>query len=174
MADEETAEATETASTENEAPNGAANDTSSQEEEFDKDRALATIRKQRESEAAAVKRAKDLEAKVREFEDRDKSEQERLTEARDQAATDAASARAEATRLRMAIKYGLDEEDLDLLGEGDEEKIEARAKRLSERSAPKDESKRRPREDLRAGAVPGVEPDVEPGLARLQRAYAQQ
>ena len=130
-----------------------------EEGEFDKDRALATIRKQRESEAAAKKRAQELEAKVREFEDATKDEKTKLTEAKEQAASEAAEAKAEVSRLKMAIKYGLDEEDLDLLGTGDEEAIERRAKRLAERSGSSDDPPRRPRERLKPGAAPSSEPE---------------
>lgn len=130
-----------------------------EDEEFDKDRALETIRKQRENEAAAKKRAKELEAKVKEFEDRDKSEAEKTAEARAKAEKEAADARSEANRLRAAIKYGLDEEDLDLLGSGDAEQIEARAKRLAERFSAKDEPPRRPRERLRSGATSVDKPE---------------
>lgn len=147
------------------------------DEPFDKDRALETIRKQRESEKAALDRAKALEARVQEYEDRDKTETQRTAEAREKAEKDAADARAEAIRLRVAMKHGLSEEDLDLLGTGDEEQIEARAKRLAELSAAKngDEPRRRPQERLRSGVAPGAEPneETEPGLPRLMQAYSQ-
>lgn len=151
---EETQESTEeTTSTEE------TNETST-EETFDKDRAMATIKAQREAEAAAVKRAKELEAKVKEYEDRDKTEQQRATEATEASKREAAEAKAEVIRLRMLVKYGLDEEDLDLLGAGDETQIEARAKRLAERAGGKAEDpKRRPRERLRSGATRVDEPD---------------
>lgn len=45
---------------------------------FDADRAMATIKAQRESEAAAIKRAKEAEAKVAEHERAQLSEQERV------------------------------------------------------------------------------------------------
>lgn len=146
-------------------------------EEFDKDRALATIKKQRESEDAAKKRAQELEAKVREYEDRDKTEAQKNAEAKDVASKEAIEAKSEVSRLRMAMKYGLAEEDLDLLGTGDDEQIEARAKRLAEMTvSSKEDPKGRPKERLKAGAVPGAtaNEDVEPGLQRLNRAYAQQ
>ena len=168
-------EAAEQAAKEAEAARAAAA-ASDAEEAFDKDRALETIRKQRESEKAAVDRAKALEAKVREYEDKDKTEAQKLSDAKDAAAAEAAEAKAETIRLRMAMKYGLDEEDLDLLGTGDEETIEARAKRLSERTQPnEDDARRRPRERLKPGARPNTEADdVQPGLGRLVRAYAQE
>ena len=144
-------------------------------EPFDQDRAMATIKTQRESEAAAVKRAKELEAKVKEYEDRDKTEQQRATEATEASKREAAEAKAEVIRLRMLVKYGLDEEDLDLLGAGDEAQIEARAKRLSERSNGKaDDPKRRPKERLKTGATSVDEPDeLDPSklAARVPRSW---
>lgn len=130
------------------------------DEPFDQDRAMATIKAQRESEAAAKKRAQELEARVKEYEDRDKTEQQRSAEAAEASKREAADAKAEVIRLRMLVKYGLDEEDLDLLGAGDEAQIEARAKRLSDRFAGKaDDPKRRPKERLRSGATGDTEPE---------------
>jgi hypothetical protein len=130
------------------------------DEPFDQDRAMATIKAQRETEAAAVKRAKELEAKVKEYEDRDKTETQRAAEATEASKRERDAAKAEAFGLRMLVKYGLDEEDLDLLGAGDEAQIEARAKRLAERDGGKaDDPKRRPRERLRSGATRVDEPD---------------
>ena len=97
--------------------------------------------------------AKELRSKVKDFEDRDKTELQRLTEAKDEAAQAAEQAKVEATRLRMAIKYGLDEDDLDLLGTGDEDEIESRAKRLAERTQPANSNDRTPREALKPGAA---------------------
>lgn len=152
MADEDTTEETEDTTT------SETEDTST--EEFDKDRALATIKKQREAEKAANDRAKALEAKLKEFEDRDKTEAQKAAEERDTSKQEATEAKAEVIRLRMLVKYGLDEEDLDLLGAGDEEQIEARAKRLCERSTGKAEDpKRRPKERLRTGATGDTEPE---------------
>ena len=131
------------------------------DEPFDKDRAMETIRKQRDSEKAALKRAEDAEAKAKAFEDRDKTDAQKTAEAKDAAEKKAAEKESEVLALRAAIKYGLDEEDLDLLGTGTEEQIEARAKRLSERgaAAKDDDTRRRPRERLRPGAAPAAEPD---------------
>lgn len=128
-------------------------------DDFDKDRALATIRKQREAEAAAEKRAKDAEAELKTYRDAEKTDQEKLAEGKATAEKEAADARNELTRLRVAMKYELDEEDLDLLGTGTEEQIEARAKRLAERGSSSEGEARsgRPRERLKPGAVPSAE-----------------
>jgi hypothetical protein len=144
--------------TEDPAPNPTPD--SKPDEPFDQDRAMATIKAQRASEAAAKQRAQELEAKVKEYEDRDKTESQREAEEKEAARQEAAEAKAEVIRLRMLVKYGLDEEDLDLLGAGSEEQIEARAKRLSERVAGKvDDPKRRPKERLRSGATGDTEPE---------------
>lgn len=152
---DETTEPAETVETEAEAP------TVEVEEEFDKDRALATIKKQREAEKAANDRAKALEAKLKEFEDRDKSEAQKLAEAKDTAVQEAAAAKTELIRLRVAMKYGLAEDDLDLLGTGTDEEIEKRAKRLAELTKVEEpeDPKRRPRERLRPGAAPTSDPE---------------
>lgn len=76
-------------------------------------------------------RARAAEAKVKTFEDRDKSELELATETAtsEQAAREAAEN--ELRRYRAAVKYRLSDEDLDLLGTGTDEEIDARAKRLA-------------------------------------------
>ena len=80
------------------------------------------------------------ETKVKEFEDAKKSESEKLTDRVTTTEQALAEAKADAAKLRVAIKYDLSEEDLDFLGSGDEDQIEERAKRLSERlNAKKDD-----------------------------------
>lgn len=134
-------------------------------EELDLDRAKAKIAKANQEAASLRKRLKEAEPlaeKAREAEEAAKDEKTKLTEARDAAVQEAADAKVEVIRLRMAIKYGLEEEDLDLLGVGDEEAIENRAKRLAERSGgqePEKNNSRTPRERLRPGAVPSSEPE---------------
>lgn len=119
----------------------------------------------RKHESQAKKNA-DAARRLAEIEESQKTEQQKLAEAKDAAAQEATEARAEATRLRMAIKYGLEEEDLDLLGTGPEEDIEARAERLAARigamTEPSDDKpgpSRRPQEKLRPGASTDSDPD---------------
>ena len=131
------------------------------DEEFDPKRAWKLIEDLRAENKQVKADREEVRGKVKEFEDREKTQAQKDAEARDAASQEAAEAKAEATRLRVAMKHGLDEEDLDLLGSGDEEQIEARAKRLAERSIHgKDEERQerpgRPRERLRPGAAPGA------------------
>lgn len=74
-------------------------------------------------------------AKVKEFEDKDKSELERLTDDRDAHKTRAEQAEVELARHRAALKHGLSADDLDLLGTGTPDEIEQRAERLAKRLA---------------------------------------
>lgn len=126
-----------------------------------------TIKTERQKREAA-------EAKVKDFEDAKKSESEKLTDKASTAEKEAAEAKAEAAKLRVAIKYDLSEEDLEFLGSGDEEEIEERAERLSKRLSPKKddeeteeesdedqpEVKRRPVEKTkRTGATSRTEPE---------------
>lgn len=71
--------------------------------------------------------------KVQQFEDANRSDLERATGARDSEKARADNAEAEAARLRSALKHGLSVDDLDLLGNGTADEIEARAARLAER-----------------------------------------
>lgn len=134
------------------------------EEELDLDRAKAKIAKANQEAASLRRRLKEAEPmaqKAREAEEAAKDEKTKLTEAKEAAAQEAAEARSEAIRLRMAIKHGLTEDDLDLLGSGSEEEIEARALRVAELSKGQEpeNNDRVPRERLRPGAVPSAEPE---------------
>lgn len=77
----------------------------------------------------------DAAAKLREIEDANKSEQEKLAEALEAARNDANTTKAELARMRAAVKYGLSEDDLELLGSGDADEIETRAEKLAARLA---------------------------------------
>lgn len=140
----------------------------SREEEFDKDRALATIKKQREAEAAAKKRAQELEAELRKYQDRDKSEQEKAAEKAAEAEKRATAAERAALRLEVALDKAPEGMPVAqvrklakrLAGETREE-FEADADELFGDFAPADEdtARRRPRERLRPGAAPASEPE---------------
>ena len=74
-----------------------------QPDDFDKDRALATIRKQRESEEAAIARAKVAETKLKEMEDAQLSEQERIKKEADEARQTAEKATADLRDARISM-----------------------------------------------------------------------
>lgn len=89
-----------------------------------------------------------------------KSDQQRLQEAEAAARRDADTAKSDATALRIAIKHGLGEADIDLLGSGTEEQVNARAQRIADLRAaaapgtPTPVPGQRPVEQLRPGATP--------------------
>lgn len=144
--------------------NGSGDDIDLEADDLDLDRAKAAINKKNQEAAALRRRLKEAEPlaqKAREAEEAAKDEKTKLTEARDEAAQEAAEAKAETIRLRMAIKHGLNEDDLDLLGTGTEDEIEARAKRVAELAKGQEPATngRTPRERLRPGAVPSSEPE---------------
>jgi hypothetical protein len=133
------------------------------DDEFDPKRAWKLITDLRDDLGKLKSERDEAKGKVKEHEDSTKSDQDKLTESKTAAEKRADEAEQNATRLRVAMEHGLDKEDLDLLGSGDEEQIEARAKRLAERSAPPDdtgqEPRRRPQERLRPGAAPSADPE---------------
>lgn len=89
-------------------------------------------------------RAKDnstAAARLKELEDAQKTTEERLTGTLDERTRERDEARRDLVRLRAAVKYGLDEDDLDLLGDGDEDVVFKRAERLAAR--PKVDAKRK-------------------------------
>lgn len=82
----------------------------------------------------------DLKSKAQQFDqlsEAQKTEAQRQADALKATETRASAAEAELARAKAALKYKLADEDLDLLGSGTPEEIDARAKRLSERLAPK-------------------------------------
>ncbi len=92
-------------------------------------KALSTERKARRD---AEKALNDALAKVKEFEQRDLSETERLNQQLAEAQATAAKATAEALRLRIAAEVGLDPELYEFLdGITDEEQMRARAQKLA-------------------------------------------
>lgn len=93
------------------------------------------IRKLREESASMRRQRNELRADAeawREKQDAEKSELQRQQEQRAELEAKLADTAGENTRLRLAAKYGIAEENLDFLGSGSPEEIEARAKRLSE------------------------------------------
>lgn len=88
-------------------------------------------RRAKEAEAAARTAAE----KVREFEDRDKTELQRAQEAAARATAEAEAARTELARTRILAKHGLTEADAEFLPSGSEEDMRAAAKRLADRLA---------------------------------------
>lgn len=80
--------------------------------------------------AKANREAESLRLKLREFEDRDKTELQKLTEAHQSAARDAAEARAEAMRYRVAVAKGVPAELAERLRGQTAEELEADADKL--------------------------------------------
>lgn len=108
--------------------------------------------------AKANEEAKAARLKVKEFEDAQKTEQERLAEQLETERAGRRQADVEAAKYRAAIAHGLSQEDLDWLGD-DPDQIEDRAARLAERLAaatpePSPTPQRRPGERLKTGAAP--------------------
>lgn len=91
------------------------------------------IKAEREARQAAEKAAKDLADRLKELEDRDKTEAERLTEAKLAAEQKAADALAEALRYKVATRFGINDEDAELYLTGtDEATLVRQAERLAE------------------------------------------
>lgn len=95
--------------------------------EVEKWKALA-----RKNEARAKENAEKA-LRLDEIEEANKSEQQKLAEAAEQSKREAAETAVELAKLRAAVKHGLNDDDLELLGTGTPEEIEARAERLAAR-----------------------------------------
>lgn len=156
---------TETATPENAAPPAeTVEEATPAEPETDPAEELAKWKALARKNEEQAKKNSEAARKLQELEDAQKSEQQKLAEALDAAKAEGSSARSEAARLRAAIKHGLTEDDLDLLGDGTPDEIEARAERLAARiSSSSSESAergvtRRPDEHMRPGATPSTTP----------------
>lgn len=136
-------------------------------EQFDPDKAWKLIEDLRADKAKLSSRAMSDEQRqqLAEFEkvrDAQKSEAQRQQEAVEAANRERETAASEALRYRVAIENGVSKEDLDLLGTGTQEQLEARAKRISEiRAAGAPQTPpaipQRPSEQLQPGASPAGE-----------------
>ncbi|WP_154673992.1 hypothetical protein [Nakamurella lactea] len=122
---------------------------------------LTKVRNEAANYRTKLREAEPLAQKARELEEAQKTEVQKLAEARTAAEARAEAAVSEALRLRIAVRHGIAEADFDLLGSGTEEQIEARAKRIAElatASAPSTTTtpppSDRPVEQLRPGATP--------------------
>jgi hypothetical protein len=129
-------------------------------DEFDADKAKAKISKVNSEAANLRKRLKELEpmaSKAKELEEAQKSESQRLTEAKTVAEKEAVKASQEAARLRVALKKGLTEiQAKRLIGETEEE-LEADADELLESFKPKDDPDKKSPEDEKSEPPKGGE-----------------
>lgn len=118
---------------------------------------------ERRARRQAEKAANDLAAKVKSYEDAQKSETERLTEQLEQYKATAAKAEAETLRLRVAAESGLPADLHEFLVGSDEDELRAKAQKLMAATAAAT-APRAPAPDPTQGAKPGQ------GTAQLTRA----
>lgn len=121
---------TEGAATQEQAPRvpaETATENSTEVGQLPDDHPVVVALKKANQEAAAAR------AKVKGFEDKDKSELERALDAATEAETATAAANLENERLKAAVEFGLSTQDLALLGDGPAEGFRDRAKALAER-----------------------------------------
>lgn len=137
-------------------------DTASEQDEFDQDRAKAAISKKNQENASLRKRLKELEplaAKAKELEDASKTETEKLSERLTASERRAQEAELRALRLEVAADKGLTPAQARRLVGASKEELEADADDLLATFAPKTPASAgkvpgRPREKLRGGGDP--------------------
>ena len=113
--------------------------------------------------------------RLSEIEDAQKSEQQRLQDRATAAEQRTLQLQSANARLLAAATYGIPADLIDLLGDGDEEQINERARLLAEKLAaavpapvPAAPSSTRPVESLKPGAAPAAnEPDPDAWLRRM-------
>jgi hypothetical protein len=132
-------------------------------DDFDPERAAKLLENLRDDLDKIKGERDDLRTKVQEHEDATKSDTQKLEERATKAEARAAAAENSAARLRVALNKGLTETQAKRLVGDSEEDLEKDADELlssfrAEDDDP-DERPRRPRERLRPGAAPAVEPE---------------
>lgn len=129
------------------------------------------LQEERKARRDAEKSAADMKARLQEFEDRDKTELQKAIERAEAAEKGATTMRVANARLMAAATHNLPADLIDILGDGTEEQIDARAKLLAEKlaaAAPKTEpqadkpASTRPVESLTPGAKPASQPKEDP------------
>lgn len=96
-------------------------------------KALAEERKARAEAERTAKQYKADSDELTKIRESQKTDTQKQADALSKAQREAADAVAEAARIRVALKYKLDETDIEFLGSGTPAEIEERAKRLAER-----------------------------------------
>jgi len=112
-------------------------------------------RKEKERRVKAEKALADTEARIRaEYEDKDKSDVERLTEAANAAKEEAKAAQAELLRLRIAAEEQVPPDLVEFLSGNDEEELREKAAKLKAATASAGDARRAPAPDPSQGAQP--------------------
>lgn len=106
-----------------------------------------------------------MAAKAKELEDAQKTESERLTEQLQALKAEAATAKAETLRLRVAAETGLPADLHEFLVGDDEESLRAKAEKLMAATAPAE--RRTPAPDPTQGAKPGAHGPMQATQAEL-------
>lgn len=126
-------------------------------------KALSREREARRAAEAKLKELQPLAERARELEESQKSEQQRLMERAEAAEAERKRLESAVTRLRIAAKNGIPEELAELLGDGDEETLQARAKALMEwRGAPGSPVPSAPVEATRSTVLAGDDTPADP------------
>lgn len=110
--------------------------------------------------------------RLKEIEDAQKTEAQRLSEQLAEAQRAAQESQAQALRLRLALKHGISDEDAEVfLTAADEETLTRQAERLAALRSQPTQNGRQPVEALKSGALPAGEPaTVDPNEWMRKRA----
>jgi hypothetical protein len=134
-----------------------------EDENFDAERAWNKLQAQEADKAKIKERAEKAEAELKKRDDATKSDQEKLEERVGGAEKERDEAKADAARLRVALKKGLTETQARRLVGETEEELEKDADELLESFKDEEgaggEAPRTPRERMRPGAAPSSEPE---------------
>jgi hypothetical protein len=131
---------------------------------------LDRARKEASNYRTKLREVEPLAEKAKELEEAQKSETQRLMERVEAAEVESRRLESAVGRLRIAAKHGIPEELADLLGEGDEEALEIRAKALMEwRGQSPSSVPSKPVEATRSTVLAGDETPADPNDWLRQR-----
>lgn len=121
---------------------------------------------ERQARRDAERQLGELQARLQEFEDRDKTELQKAIERAEAAEKGASGMRSANARLMAAATHNIPPDLIDFLGSGTDEEINARAEALAERlkaaTPPAPPASQRPVESLTPGAAPSSAATADP------------
>lgn len=124
---------------------------------------LERARKEAATYRTKLREVEPLAERARELEESQKSEQQKLMERAEAAEAERKRLESAVTRLRVAAKNGIPEDLADMLGDGDEPTLEARAKALMEwRGNPSSSVPSTPVEATRSTVLAGDDTPADP------------
>lgn len=135
-------------------------------------KAIDRMKAERDAARREARANSDAAKRLAEYEESQKTEQQRIADRAAAAERERDDARTESLRYKAAAKHGVNEDNFDLLGTGDDEAINARAERVGSflKLAAENEQLKTELESLRAGRPSTQQPveQLRPGASPVE------